>query len=128
MLPRLESDIYELFSAAVDGRDCELRWSPFTMLGVVLASNGYPGSYAKGAIIKGADEIDGRVFHMGTKRDADGCLLTSGGRVMMVVGSGKDLAEARAKANLETDRVKCDNLFHRSDIGLRGESLAELFS
>ncbi len=128
VLPRLESDIYELFSAAVDGRDCELCWSPLTMLGVVLASKGYPGGYAKGAVIEGADEVDGRVFHMGTKRDADARLLTSGGRVMMVVGSGKDLAEARRKANAETARVKCDNLFHRTDIGLRGESLAELFS
>lgn len=128
VLPRLESDIYELFTAAVDGRDCELRWSPLTMLGVVLASKGYPGSYAKGALITGADEVDGRVFHMGTKRDANDRLLTSGGRVMMVVASGKDLAEARRKANTETERVNCDNLFHRSDIGLRGESLAELFS
>ncbi|MDE7343320.1 MAG: phosphoribosylamine--glycine ligase, partial [Muribaculaceae bacterium] len=66
VLPRLESDILDLFEAAVDGTDCELRWSPKARLGVVMASEGYPGAYAKGSVIEGLDKVEGKVYHMGT--------------------------------------------------------------
>ena len=85
VLPRLESDFYELVEAAVEGRDCETRWSDDAYLGVVLASEGYPGSYKKGVEIKGLDKVNADVYHMGTKRDGDK-ILTAGGRVLMVVG------------------------------------------
>lgn len=71
VLPRLESDFYELVDAAVEGRDCETRWSDDAYLGVVLASEGYPGSYKKGVEIKGLDKVNADVYHMGTKRDGD---------------------------------------------------------
>lgn len=117
VLPRLESDILDLFDAAVDGGDCELRWSPKARLGVVMASEGYPGSYAKGAEISGLDKVQGKVYHMGTKAAPDGKILTSGGRVLMVVGEGDTVAEANQAALADVAQIGCPSLFHRTDIG-----------
>lgn len=116
VLPRMKSDIYALFNAAVDGKDFEIEWNPEAMLGIVLASKGYPGSYEKGAEIKSLENVSSSVYHMGTAAK-DGKLLTSGGRVMMVVGKGATLAEAREKALADIARIDCPALFHRSDIG-----------
>lgn len=116
VLPRLESDFYELVDAAVEGRDCETRWSDDAYLGVVLASEGYPGSYKKGVEIKGLDKVNADVYHMGTKRDGDK-ILTAGGRVLMVVGKGKDIPSANAAAKAEIEKIECPSLFHRTDIG-----------
>lgn len=116
VLPRLESDIYELFDAAIDGRDCETKWSNDALLGIVLASKGYPGSYAKGAVIGGLESVQSQVFHMGTAQQ-DGTIVTAGGRVMMVVGRGANLSEARTRALVDVDRIDCDAMFHRRDIG-----------
>lgn len=116
VLPRLESDICALFDAAIDGKDFETEWSDKAMLGVVLASKGYPGSYEKGHEIKGLDKIQGKAFHMGTA-ERDSKLLTAGGRVLMIVGEGESVAEAREAALRDIEQIECDNLFHRSDIG-----------
>jgi phosphoribosylamine--glycine ligase len=116
VLPRLKSDIYDLFDAAIDGRDCATEWSQEAMLGVVLASKGYPGSYGKGAEIKGSESVDATIYHMGTA-EREGKLVTAGGRVMMVVGRGADLAEAREMAHMAIDQIECEALFHRRDIG-----------
>ncbi len=117
VLPRLESDILDLFEAAVDGTDCELRWSPKARLGVVMASEGYPGAYAKGSVIEGLDKVEGKVYHMGTALDAEGRTVTAGGRVLMVVGEGDTVAEANAAALHDVERIECPTLFHRTDIG-----------
>lgn len=117
VLPRLKSDIYALFEAAIEGADCATEWSEEALLGVVLASKGYPNSYAKGAVIEGLDGVESKVYHMGTARNADGEVLTAGGRVLMVVGRGATLAEAKQMAERDCARIKCDGLFHRSDIG-----------
>lgn len=117
VLPRLESDIYEFFDAAIDGRDFEPKWNPKTCLGIVLASKGYPGKYERGAEIKNLDSISGRAYHMGTKRYADGRLLTSGGRVLMIVAEGDDVAKACRCALKDVESVECESLFHRNDIG-----------
>lgn len=117
VLPRLKSDILDLFEAAVAGEDCQLEWSDDACLGVVLASEGYPGKYAKGAEIKGMENVKGEACHMGTSRDPEGRLLTSGGRVLMIIGKGKDLNEARSNALEDIEKIKCDSLFHRTDIG-----------
>ena len=116
VLPRLESDIYELFDAAIDGRDCDTKWSDEALLGIVLASKGYPGSYTKGAVIEGLSGVSSTVYHMGTA-EKDGEIVTAGGRVLMVVGRGKNLAEARKMALEDIASIKCDELFFRSDIG-----------
>ena len=116
VLPRLKSDIVDIFCAVADGRDAQLEWDDRPALGIVLASKGYPGSYEKGHEIKGFDKVEGTVYHMGTKADGDR-ILTAGGRVLFVVGRGATLAEARAAALRDVARIECDNLFHRSDIG-----------
>ena len=85
------------------------------MLGVVLASNGYPGKYEKGFEIGGLEKVEAKIYHMGTAFK-DGKLVTNGGRVLMVVCGGLDLADARERVYREVAKVRCDNLFHRTDI------------
>ncbi len=118
VLPLLKSDIYDIFSAIAEGKDAEnpLEWSNEAILGIVLASKGYPGSYEKGCPIVIDSDIDAQIYHMGTAADGEG-YKTAGGRVMMVVCKGADVVEARAKANIAAGKVHCDKLFHRSDIG-----------
>ena len=123
VLPRLESDIYDVFSAVADGTPMpELKWSQKAALGFVMASEGYPGSYGKGHPISGLEDAqalgDIRIFHMGTAVK-DGEYVTAGGRVLMVVGFGDDLKSAREHALKAVDCIKCDSLFYRKDIGWR---------
>ena len=119
VLPLLESDAYDVFYGIATGQlaigDGQLVWRNEATIGVVLASKGYPGDYAKGAIIEGVELFDGPVFHMGTKND-NGVLKTNGGRVMMCIATGKDIATAREKVYAEIAKIKCDNLFYRTDI------------
>lgn len=114
VLPRLESDIFELFDAAIDSTDHETKWSEDACLGVVLASDGYPGSYKKGVELDFSD--CSKVFHMGTAVK-DGKLQSAGGRVAMVTGKGKTLDEAAAKAYADVKKSVREGLFYRSDIG-----------
>lgn len=116
VLPRLKSDIVDIFLAVADGGDAELAWHDFATLGVVLASKGYPGPYGKGAVIEGAEQVS-QLFHMGTARNERGELVTAGGRVLFVVGRGATLEEAHADALGQVEKIRCDNLFHRTDIG-----------
>lgn len=120
VLPRLKSDIYDIFAGVADGSPVEEPvWDDRAALGIVLASKGYPGSCEKGFPIGGLDALndpDIRVYHMGTAWSGDG-LVTAGGRVLIVVGRGDTLAEARLKAIQGVGRVACDNLFYRTDIG-----------
>lgn len=114
VLPRLESDIYDLFDSAIDSADHETKWSDDACLGVVLASDGYPGSYKKGV------ELDfsgcSNVYHMGTAVK-DGKLQSAGGRVAMVTGKGKTLEEAASNAYADVKKSAKTGLFYRSDIG-----------
>ncbi|MGM9739456.1 MAG: phosphoribosylamine--glycine ligase [Candidatus Cryptobacteroides sp.] len=133
VLPSLESDIYDIFLAVAEHRPIpETRWSDKPYIGFVLASKGYPGSYAKGVEIKGLKGIQAmpgvKVYHMGTSlaqlgeghEDFDGngrSLVTSGGRVLMVLATAPTLSEARDMALEAVSRIDCDHLFHRTDIG-----------
>ena len=116
VLPRLESDIYDFFMAAIDGKDYIPQWSHDAVIGVVLASKGYPGNYEKGEEIKGLEYVGGEVFHMGTK-EKDGKYLVNGGRVLMVTAHGDDLPAANMNVLKEIALIKCPALFHRTDIG-----------
>lgn len=119
VLPRLESDIIDIFLDIVDSKKIEeIKWSKDVTLGIVLASKGYPLDYKKGFKITGLDGLDSKVFHMGTKME-NGEYFTNGGRVLFVVAKGKTLAEAKEKALADTEKIKCDNLFYRRDIGHR---------
>lgn len=117
VLPRLTSDIYDAFLAIVDGNTPKLEWEECYTIGIVLASKGYPGDYQKGFVIENADSDD--IYHMGTKIDDNGNLVTNGGRVLFVVAKGATLEEANKKANALVDEIKCENLFHRTDIGAK---------
>lgn len=116
ILPRMTSDICQVFCDIVDGKQPTITWNEMATLGIVLASKGYPGSYDKGYAIEGTEEVDGSIYHMGTALK-DGKYVTSGGRVMIVVCQAPTLREAQQKAAAEVAKIKCDNLFHRTDIG-----------
>ncbi len=117
VLPLLESDAFEVFDAIASGKPAEdIRWSSDVAMGVVMASKGYPGSYAKGFAIEGADDAGCTVFHMGTAL-SDGRLVTAGGRVIMPVCRGRSLAEARRLVYEAVGRIHCENLYYRTDIG-----------
>ncbi len=114
VLPRLKSDIYDLFDAAIDSADHKTEWSDEACLGVVLASEGYPGSYNKGVEL----DLGGckKVYHMGTALK-DGKLVSAGGRVAMVTGKGKTLEEAAKNAYSDVKKAEKSGLFYRKDIG-----------
>lgn len=116
ILPRMTSDICQVFCDIVDGKQPTITWNEMATLGIVLASKGYPGSYEKGYAIEGTEDVDGSIYHMGTALK-DGKYVTSGGRVMIVVCQAPTLREAQQKAAEEVAKIKCDNLFHRTDIG-----------
>lgn len=116
VLPRLKSDAVEVFGAVARNEQPEAEWTEEATLGIVLASKGYPGDYAKGFAIRGTERVESKIYHMGTA-NKDGELVTAGGRVMIVVASAATLKEAQMKAREEIAKIECDNLFHRTDIG-----------
>ena len=118
VLPRLKSDAIDLFMAVANNEQPEAEWSNEATLGIVLASKGYPGDYAKGFVINGTERVESQIYHMGTALK-DGKLVTAGGRVMIVVASASTLKEAQMKASEEISKIECDNLFHRTDIGAK---------
>ncbi len=116
VLPLLESDIYTIFEGVATGTPVATpEWKDEVTMGVVLASKGYPGHYQKGFSIEGLDKVDAQVYHMGTAL-SEGRYVTNGGRVLMVVGSGPDLAQASKKVYEQVRKIECDNLFYRNDI------------
>lgn len=118
VLPRLQTDLMDIILASLEGRlgDIEIRWSEEAAVCVILASEGYPGSYPKGLPIEGLDEVgDSLVFHAGTALQ-NGEFVTNGGRVLGVVGLGKDIAEAREKAYADADRIRFQGKHYRTDI------------
>lgn len=116
VLLRLESDIYDVFEAAATGAALpELQWKDASVMGVVMASKGYPGSYTKGAAITVAPGFTEHIYHMGTKR-TDAGLVTAGGRVLMVVSEAPTMKEAARRCYAAVAQITCDNLFYRKDI------------
>ena len=116
ILSRLESDFLAAIQSVLRGEKPALQWSSQVSHGVVLASTNYPASSTKGVRIEGLDEVEGIVYHMGTKEE-DGTLLTDGGRVLMLVSLADDLESAYEKTYANVAKVKSDALFYRSDIG-----------
>lgn len=125
VLPRLESDLLDVMEAVACGKpeDVHLVWSDAWAVCVVLASEGYPGSYEKGKVILGIEEaeaIEGvTVFHAGTARNADGELITAGGRVLNVVALGSTFEEARERAYEACGLINFEGKQFRTDIGAR---------
>lgn len=117
ILPRLQSDFVKTILDVMDHKEVELRWKKNVTLGVVLASEGYPTSSTKGAVINGLDEVEATVFHMGTDVNEKDELITAGGRVLIVVSEAETVEKAYVKAYKEVHKINCDKLFYRNDIG-----------
>ena len=119
ILPRLETDIVDIFEATIDGtlKDIDIKWKDCCSCVVVAASGGYPESYEKGFEIKGLEACDHPVFHAGTKKLDDGKIVTSGGRVLCVYGEGATLDEAIDSAYEGLAHISFDKMHFRHDIG-----------
>ncbi len=123
VLMRLRSDLVALCQAALAGGldQVELDWDPRAALGVVLAAGGYPLEYAKGDVISGLDVVEGddvKVFHAGSRMEGDD-VVTSGGRVLCVVGLGDDVSSAQRVAYRAVAELDWRNIYCRRDIGYR---------
>lgn len=116
ILPRLESDFIDAIQSVMNDEIPALKWSPKTAHGVVLASAGYPASSTKGALIEGLEDVEGDIYHMGTKMTEDG-LVTDGGRVLMAVSLADDLPAAFEKTYADVKKIRSNALFYRTDIG-----------
>ncbi len=123
LLPRLETDPIALMHASATGRlgGIALKVKPGFATCVVLAANGYPGAYPKGDVVTlpGSFPQDEFLFHAGTRRDADGRVLTHGGRVFGATALGPTLAEATRRAYALCDRVQFASKYLRRDIGAK---------
>lgn len=121
VLPRLKTDLTDIFMATVNGKlqEIEIEWSDEAAVCVVLASGGYPGPYEKGKPITGLDQVEQSVvFHAGTKL-ADGRIVTNGGRLLGVTALAKDIAEARARAYADIEKIRYEGKHYRTDIALK---------
>ena len=123
ILPLLKTDLVDILLAVIHGKLAEIKieWSHQACVGAVISSGGYPGSFRIGLPVEGLDSVDKDVlvFHAGTKLGDDGVVYTDGGRVLTVVGVGKNMAEAREKVYRNIDRIRFDGCYHRKDIALR---------
>ncbi len=122
VMMRLKSDLVELIELALDGNldQASMEWDPRSSMGVVMAAGGYPESYDKGAMITGIpkETKDSKVFHAGTSMENDN-IVTSGGRVLCVVGLGDKVSDAQRTAYKIVHQIEWDNVFYRDDIGHR---------
>lgn len=117
---RLKSDIVDLFEGVAEGNLDEktVEFDERAAVCVMLVSGGYPQAYKKGYVINGIDKVDGSiVFHAGTKLNAEGQVVTNGGRVIAVSSYGKDKAEALAKSFAEAQKIEFTDKYFRRDIG-----------
>ena len=118
---RLDSDLYDIMvgCATKTLKDVEVKWNDQHVACLVLASGGYPGSYAKGIEIKNIGDCDDCViFHAGTAIK-DGKLVTSGGRVLNICATGSSLEDVRNKVYAVADKIDFEGKYYRKDIGLR---------
>jgi phosphoribosylamine--glycine ligase len=123
IMARMKSDLVDICLSTLEGdlAERDAVWDTRASLGVVLAAGGYPGSYAKGKVIKGLEGADSntqKVFHAGTTTDGDD-VVTSGGRVLCVVGLGDSVAQAAQDAYSAVDRIDWEDMYFRRDIGHR---------
>ena len=123
LLLRLQSDLVDVIEATIDGQLDQLetlRWDPRPAVCVVMASEGYPGSYEKGHPIEGLEEAsqlpDVKVFHAGTSL-VNGQVVNQGGRVLGVTALGDSISDARNRAYQAVEKIHWQGSWYRSDIG-----------
>ncbi len=116
ILPRLKSDLVGVMLEVLDGHSPKLEWHDEAMVGVVVAANGYPEQYEKGAVLKGIEQMSD-VFHAGTAKNSQGEFVANGGRVLLVGAKADTLEEAQRKVYKELEKLDCQGTFYRRDIG-----------
>lgn len=121
VLPRLNNDLVDVIEALLNNESLDLSWDDAAAICVVLAAKGYPGHYEKGVPIGNLEKLSDEavVFHAGTEVK-DGQFVTNGGRVLAVTAKGDTLESAQQKAYGEIEKIQCDDLFYRKDIGNKG--------
>ncbi|MBZ9535865.1 phosphoribosylamine--glycine ligase [Cytobacillus oceanisediminis] len=120
ILPRMKSDLVEVILSVLNGETPTIEWYEEDMIGVVIASKGYPDAYEKGAVIQGLDRMeDVSIFHAGTNLNEDGAFTTDGGRVLLVAAKSKTLKNAQDKVYKELEKLESDGVFYRKDIGFK---------
>ena len=130
VLVRMEDDLYPWLEGAARGAlpPGAPRWHEGAAVCVVLAASGYPGKPRAGDVITGLPHVDDHQdvlpFHAGTRLDAEGRLVTAGGRVLGVTARGKTFDEARARAYATVATIRFDGMHFRRDIGMRGAAAA----
>ena len=119
VMPRLKSDLVELFQAVAAGNlnECGLEIDPRYAVTVMMVSGGYPGDYEKGKVITGLENVtDSILFHAGTKKDGDK-ILTNGGRVIAATSYGETKDEALARSFDSISKINFEGMYFRRDIG-----------
>ena len=126
VLPLLKTDLLTVMQAVTEERlaDCPVTFSDGAAACVILASEGYPGSYQKGFPIRIPDDLNAEIFTAGVK-ETDGQLVTSGGRVLGVTATAPTLKEALQKAYAAAERIRFENVYYRRDIGKRALAALE---
>jgi len=123
ILPRLKTDLLDIFMATTGGNldKIDVKWSGDSCVAVVMSSGGYPGSYRTGYPITGLENLESgvMVFHAGTRADTKGGeILSDGGRVISVAGTGSNLARARARVYRNIANIHFEGCHYRKDIAL----------
>ncbi|MEH6957077.1 phosphoribosylamine--glycine ligase [Neobacillus drentensis] len=121
VLPRLKSDFVQVVMELLNGGCPPLEWDEQAMIGAVVAAKGYPEAYEKGAVLTGLTDINQEVFtfHAGTAKNEEGEFVTAGGRVLLVGAKAGSIVEAQGKVYRELEKLTCDGIFYRKDIGAK---------
>lgn len=121
VLPRMNSDLVQVMLDVINGKTPDIQWDKGSMIGVVVASKGYPEDYEKGAVLNGLDKIDSDlfVFHAGTKKNEQDQFVTNGGRVLLVGAKSASLKDAQTKVYKGLEKLTSDGVFYRKDIGYK---------
>jgi len=118
----LESDLVDIMLACTDGtlEKENVKWSEKSACCIVCASNGYPGVYEKGKVIRGLQNVDKNIviFHAGTKT-VDSEVVTNGGRVLGITAVADNLKESLVKAYKAIENISFDGMYYRNDIGFK---------
>lgn len=115
ILTRLDSDLMQHIIDLEEREPIDFKWKEEAVVGVMLASKGYPGAYDKGYKVSGFD-LDSHYFVSGLKKDGDH-FVNAGGRVILAIGEGATVKDAQVAAYNNVDKIESDNLFYRKDIG-----------
>lgn len=128
ILPRMKSDLAEVMLAVINGEQPDIEWHEEAMVGIVIAAQGYPEAYDKGAVLTGLDEVseDVMVFHAGTAQNEAGDYVVNGGRVLLAGAMAPTIKEAQEKVYRELPKLASKDVFYRNDIGSR--AIGHVFS